>query len=1033
MNFSAPFIHRPVATTLLTIGLVMVGLAALKLLPVSPLPRVDIPTIKITASMPGAGPETMAAAVTTPLERSLGRIAGMTEMTSTSALGVSKIVLQFDLNKNINSAARDVQAALNAAQSTLPADMPSSPTYRKVNPADAPVMILSLTSNTMTQGQLYNAASTIISQKLSQIRGVGDVEIGGGSLPAVRVELNPLTLNQYGIGFEDVRKAIDSSNSKKPLGSLENANVRWQIASNSQTASASDYAAVVIKYQNNASVPLTQVAEVVNSVEDIRTKGLSNGTPSVLVVIKRESDANIIDTVNHIYQTLPTLRASIPAAADLSVVMERTNNVRSSIRDAGYTLVIAVVLVIFVVLFFLRNVRAAIIPSVAIPVSIISTFAAMYLLGYSLNNLSLMALTIAVGFVVDDTIVVLENVSRHIERGVSPKTAALMGAKEVGSTVLTMTLVLIAVFIPMLFMRGYVGLFVREFVVTLSVAILISLVVALTTAPMMCAYLLKRSDFTKPQNRIFLWSERGFASLLRGYQQSLTWALNHASFTMLILLITVCLNIYLYVIIPKGFFPQQDTAQLTGRIQGDQGISFQLMQKKLANFVDIIRQDPAIENVVGFTGGTLRNAGSLFITLKPMSERKVSAEKIITRLREKLAHEPGATLIINPVQDIRIGGRQSRSSNEYTIQADDVEVLRAWEPRIRKAMAQLPELLEVDSDVQDNGQQTSLSINRDAAARLGVNTKQIDSLLNNAFTQRAISTIYEPLNHYHVVMGASSEYSESPLVLDRLKVRNTQGQLIPLSMVTTHTQTEAPLQINHHSQFAATTISFNLAKGVSLSQATRLIDRTLLDIAVPTSVRSGFQGSAKAFKEMLDSQPMLILAAFLTLYILLGMLYESLVHPLTILSTLPSAGIGALLALMLFGTGFSVIAMIGIFMLIGIVMKNAIMMVDFALDAQRNASATPNEAIFEACILRFRPIMMTSIAALLAAIPLAIGHGEGAEMRQPLGIAIGGGIVVSQLLTLYTTPVVYLYLDRFNTWLKSFVTIRPSLSPALTN
>ncbi|NOT66162.1 MAG: MMPL family transporter [Methylotenera sp.] len=1019
MNFSAPFIRRPVATTLLTIGLVLAGLAALRLLSISPMPRVDIPTIKVSASLPGASPETIAAAVTTPLEHSLGRIAGITEMTSSSALGATRIVLQFDLNRDINGAARDVQAALNAARSTLPPEMHSSPSYRKVNPSDAPVMILSLTSDTMTQGQMYDAASTVIAQKLSQLTGVGEVEIGGGSLPAVRVDLNPQTLNQYGIGFEEVRKAVAASNSNRPKGALENGGEHWQISSNGQARSAAEYMPVFVKYSSGAAVQLADVANVTDAVQDIRTAGSSNGKPSVLVIIRRESDANILDTVNRVNKILPALNASIPAAVDLAVVMERTSTVRASMRDAGDTLIIAVVLVILVVMLFLRNGRAALIPSVAVPVSLIGTFAVMYLLDYSLNNLSLMALTIAVGFVVDDAIVVVENVSRHIEKGVAPLQAALIGAKEVGSTVLTMTLVLIAVFIPMLLMSGYVGLFVREFVVTLSVAILISLVVALTTAPMMCAQLLKTPVPNHQHGALYQWSERGFTAILHAYERSLKWALTHARFTMLILLATVCLNVYLYVIVPKGFFPPQDTGQLTGRIQGDQSVSFQLMQQKLTDVVNIIRADPAIENAVGYTGGAQRNVASLFVTLKPLRERKISADKVVIRLRETLASMPGVTLSLTPVQDIRIGGRQSRSSYEYTIQADDLNMLRLWEPRIRQAMAQVPELLDVDSDVQDKGAQTTLNIDRDAAARLGVNAKQIDTMLNNAFTQRIVSTIYQPLNQYQVVMGVSPEYAQSAETLNQLQVSGEGGRQVPLSMLASYTQTETALQVSHHGQLAATTISFNLAKGVSLSQATKAIDAALFKISVPSSVRGSFQGSAKAFKEMLANQPILILAAFLTLYIVLGVLYESLVHPIAILSTLPSAGVGALLALMIFNTDFSVIAMIGIFMLIGIVMKNAIMMIDVALDAQRNTGATPTDAIFQACLLRFRPIVMTSLAALLAAIPLALGTGDGAEMRQPLGIAIGGGLILSQLLTLYTTPVVYLYLDRFSTKIHS--------------
>jgi multidrug efflux pump len=1018
MNLSAPFIDRPVATTLLTIGLVLVGAVAWRLLPVSPLPRVDIPTIKVSASLPGASPETMAAAVTMPLERSLGRIAGITEMTSTSGLGATRIVLQFDLDRDIDGAARDVQAALNAARSLLPPGLPTNPSYRKVNPADAPVMILALSSDTLTQGQMYDAASTVIAQKLAQLRGVGEVEIGGSSLPAVRVELNPRVLHQYGIGFEQVRAALAGTNANRPKGAVEDDGRSWQIEANDQASSAADYLPLIVAYRNGAAVGLTDVAQVVDSVQDLRNAGSANGKPAVLVIVRRESDANIIETVDRVTALLPVLRASIPAAIDLAVTMERTTTVRASLRDAGYTLALAVALVILVVLLFLRNGRAALIPSVAVPVSLIGTFAVMYLLDYSLNNLTLMALTISVGFVVDDAIVVLENVSRHIENGTPPGEAARIGAQEVGSTVLSMTLVLVAVFIPMLFMGGIVGRFVREFAVTLSTAILISLVVSLTTVPMMCARLLKPAGPQRGHGRLFQWSERGFAALLRGYERSLAWALGHAPLTMLFLLAAICLNGYLYAVIPKGFFPQQDTGQLSGRIQGDQSVSFQLMQQKLADFVDIVRADPAVESVVAYTGGQ-RNAGSLFVTLKALSERRESADQVVARLRARLAGQPGASLILNPVQDIRVGGRQSRSTYQYTLQADDLEVLRSWEPRIRQALAQLPELLDVDTDEQSKGLQTSLVVDRDAAARLGISARQIDAVLNDAFAQRPVSTIYQSLNQYRVVMGVAPEYAQSPEALDRLQVSGPRGRPVPLSMVARHEQTETSLSVNHHSQFVATTISFNLPRSVSLSQATQAIEGALRSLAVPTSVRGSFQGSARAFREALDSQPILILAALLTLYIVLGMLYESTVHPLTVLSTLPSAGVGALLALMLLRTDFSVIAMIGIFMLIGIVMKNAIMMIDVALDAQRRSAAAPRDAIFQACLLRFRPIMMTTLAALLAAIPLALGRGEGAELRQPLGIAIGGGLILSQLLTLYTTPVVYLYLDRFGTWVRS--------------
>ncbi|NCP39355.1 MAG: MMPL family transporter [Rhodoferax sp.] len=1021
MNVSAPFIHRPVATTLLTLGLVLLGATALLQLPVAPLPRVDIPTIKVSASLPGASPETIAAAVTMPLERSLSRIAGVTEMTSSSALGGARIVLQFDLDRDINGAARDVQAALNAARSLLPSGMPASPNYWKVNPADAPIMILSLTSDTLTQGQLYDAASTVVSQKLAHLKGVGEIEIGGSSLPAVRADLNPQALHQYGIGFDDVRAAISAANSNLPLGALEDSRQHWQISANSQARSATEYLPVLVKYSRIGSgVRLADVAGVSDSVQDLQRAGFANGKPAVLVIIRREAGANIIATVERVARQLPALRAVIPAAVDLKVEMERTTTVRASMRDAGVTLILAVVLVTLVVLFFLRNVRAALIPMVAVPVSLIGTFAAMYLLDYSLDNLSLMALTIAVGFVVDDAIVVLENVSRHIEHGASPHEAALRGAREVGSTVVTMTLVLIAVFIPMLLMGGYVGLFVREFAVTLTVAILISLAVALTTAPMLCAQWLKPVADKPPSGRFYRWSEAGFSTLLRGYERSLGWALRHTRLMLLLLLATIGLNVWLYIVIPKGFFPRQDTGQLSGQIVGDQSASFQLMEKKLADFIAIIHADEAVENVVGYTGGAQRNTATLFVTLKPLAKRKGSADRIAERLSAKLSNQPGATLILNPVQDIKVGGRQSRSSYEYTLQADDLDLLRQWEPRIRQALAKLPQLRDVDMDAQGKGLQTTLTIDRDTAARLGISPRQIDAVLNNAFTQRQVSTIYQPLNQYRVVMGVAPEYAQSAEVLGQLHIANGQGDQVPLSMLAQVEQTEAALNVNHHSLLAATTVSFNLAKGVSLSQATRAIERAMQEITVPATIRGSFQGSARAFREVLDSQPVLILAAFLTLYIVLGMLYESLIHPLTILSTLPSAGVGALLALMLFRTDFSVIAMIGIFMLIGIVMKNAIMMIDFALAARRERNTSPHEAIFRACLLRFRPILMTTMAALLAAIPLALESGDGAEMRQPLGIAIGGGLVMSQLLTLYTTPVVYLYLDRFSAWTRGW-------------
>jgi len=1015
MNLSAPFIDRPVATTLLTLGVALAGAIAYNLLPVSPLPQVDFPTISVQASLPGASPETMAATVATPLERSLGRIAGVTEMTSSSALGSTRVTLQFDLNRDIDGAARDVQAAINAARSVLPTGLPSNPTYRKVNPADAPIMILTLTSETMTQGQMYDAASTIIAQKLSQVNGVGQVSVGGSSLPAVRVELNPEALNKYGIGVEDVRAALAAANANRPKGALEDGDRHWQIAANDQARTAAEYVPLIVAYRNGAAVRLTDVAEVVDSVQDLRNAGMANGKPSVLVIINRQPNANIIATVDRVTALLPSLRASIPGTITLTLTMDRTTTIRASLRDVERSLLISIALVILVVFVFLRNWRAALIPSVAVPVSLVGTFGAMYLAGYSVNNFTLMALTIATGFVVDDAIVVLENTSRHIEDGMAPFKAALRGAREVGFTVVSMSLSLIAVFIPILLMGGIVGRLFREFAVTLSVAILISLVVSLTTTPMMCARLLRPASEAK-HGRIGAWSERFFAAMLRGYRRSLGWGLGHGVVVMLVLLATVCLNVYLYVIIPKGFFPQQDTGRLVGGIQADQSISFQAMRQKLASFMAIVGADPAVENVVGFTGGGQRNSGTMFVALKPLSQRSETADQVIARLRGKLAKEPGANLFLQPVQDIRIGGRQSHAQYQFTLQADDLADLRAWEPKIRQALSVLPELADVNTDQQDKGLQTSLVIDRDTATRLGVTPRLIDATLNDLFGQRQVSTIYAQLNQYRVVMEAAPQYWQSPDALKNVHVKTSSGAQVPLSAFATYGPTNTPLGVNHQGQFVASTISFNLAPDVSLSQATRAVEDTLARIGVPATVHGNFQGSARAFQASLASQPWLILAALVTLYIVLGVLYESYVHPITILSTLPSAGVGALLALMLFDTDFTIIAFIGVILLIGIVKKNAIMMIDFALDAERARGMTSRDAIFEACVRRFRPILMTTMAAMLGALPLALGAGDGAEMRRPLGIAIVGGLLVSQMLTLYTTPVVYLYLDRFRIW-----------------
>jgi multidrug efflux pump len=1027
VNISSPFINRPVATTLLTIAVVLAGALAYRTLPVSPLPQVDFPTIAVTAQLPGASPETMAATVATPLERALGRIAGVTEMTSSSSLGSTRVVLQFDLNRDIDGAARDVQAAINAARTLLPTGLPSNPVYRKVNPADAPVMILALTSDTMTQGQMYDAASTVLAQKLSQVEGVGQVTIGGSSLPAVRVELNPHALYKYGIGPEEVRAAIVATNVNRPKGTLQEGDRHWQILANDQAKKAADYLPIVLAYRNGSAVRLADVAEVVDSVQDLRNAGSSNGRPSVLVIINRQPNANIIETVDRVKELLPQLRASIARDVNLDLVLDRTPTIRGSLRETQRTLVIAIALVILVVFVFLRDWRATLIPSVAVPVSLVGTFGVMYLCGYSLNNLSLMALIIATGFVVDDAIVVLENISRRIEAGEDPKTASLAGAKEVGFTVLSMSLSLIAVFIPILMMGGIVGRLFREFAVVLSVAILISLLVSLTTTPMMCAMLLKKKSEEKAPGRLSRWSEGAFNWVLRGYEVSLGWALRAKPLMLVILAATIAFNFYLYAVVPKGFFPQQDTGRLIGNIQADQGISFQAMRGKLADFIEIVRADPAVQNVVGFSGGGGfggRNTGTMFVTLKPMEERKLTADRVVARLRIALAKEPGASLFLVPVQDIRVGGRQANAAYQFTVLADELEQLAYWAPRVRAAMAELPELEDVNTDQQDKGVQTSLVIDRDTASKLGVTTRMIDATLNDVFGQRIVSTIYNPLNQYRVVMEAAPQYWQSPEALKSVYVTGTSrtpnpdgtvtttNVQVPLSAFSRYEMTNTPLNVRHQGQFAATTISFNLATDVSLSRATDAVRAAMDRIGVPTGVYGSFQGTARAFQASLDSQPFLILAALIAVYLVLGMLYESVVHPVTILSTLPSAGVGAIMALLVFGSELNIISLIGVILLIGIVKKNAIMMIDFAIDAQRARGLTPDKAIFEACLVRFRPIMMTTMAALLAAVPLALGFGEGAELRRPLGIAIVGGLIVSQVLTLYSTPVIYIYLDR---------------------
>jgi multidrug efflux pump len=1097
MNISAPFIARPVATTLLTLGVALAGTVAFFLLPVSPLPQVDFPTISVQASLPGASPETMATSVATPLERHLGQIADVTEMTSSSSVGSTRITLQFGLDRDIDGAARDVQAGINAARADLPTALKSNPTYRKVNPADAPIMILALTSKTMSQGQLYDSASTILQQKLSQVSGIGQVNVGGSSLPAVRIELNPNALFKYGIGLEDVRAAIAATNANSPKGFVEQGVRRYQLYANDQARTSDQYRSLVIAYRDNAAVRLSDISSVTDSVEDLRNMGLSNGSPSVLVILFRQPGANIIDTVDRVMAMMPELRASIPTAVDLNVVMDRTTTIRASLHDVERTLIIAIALVIAVVFLFLRNAHAALIPSVAVPVSLIGTFGIMYMFGYSLDNLSLMALIIATGFVVDDAIVVLENTSRHIEAGMPRMKAALLGAQEVSFTVLSMSLSLIAVFLPILLMGGIVGRLFREFAVTLSAAILVSLLVSLSTTPMMCARILKpESARNQPRwlAKTYGISEKIFDRMQSAYERGLTWSLDNALLVILSLLGTIFVMLVLYlgqplnlgryvgmnVGISYGFFPQQDTGRLMGGIQADQSISFQLMKQKLIQFVSILQQDPAVDTVVAFTGGGQTNSGNAFISLKPLSERSLSADQVIGRLRGKLGQVPGASLFLQAVQDIRVGGRASNAQYQYTLQADNLDDLRAWTPKLTDALQHEPTLADVNSDQQDKGLETDLTFDRATASRLGLQAAQIDNTLYDAYGQREVSVIYNPLNQYHVVMEVSPQYWQSPETLKDLYVSTAGGAvsgtqssgpvagttvltggsstvaaptaaavandaarnaaanaiaaaghsssstgsavstasetMIPLMAFSKYGPGTTPLAVNHQGHFAAATISFNLPPGKSLSDAETVINQAVQKIGMPATVHGSFQGTAQAYQQSLANEPILILAAVLAVYIVLGVLYESYIHPITILSTLPSAGVGAVLALMICKTEFTIIALIGVILLIGIVKKNAIMMIDFALEAERSQNLEPREAIYRACLLRFRPIMMTTMAAMFGALPLAIGMGDGAELRRPLGISIVGGLAVSQMLTLFTTPVVYLYFDRFRLW-----------------
>ena len=1078
VNLSELFIRRSVATTLLTVGVALAGFFAFGRLPVSPLPQVDFPTISVQAQLPGASPDTMATSVASPLERHLGQISDVAEMTSSSAVGTTRVVLQFGLDRDINGAARDVQAAINAARADLPTSLRSNPTYHKVNPSDAPVLILALTSDILTAGQLYDSASNVLEQKLSQIPGIGEVDVSGGTLPAVRVELNPGPLFKYGIGLEDIRAALASANADSPKGALEDGENHYQIYTNDQATRAAQYRDLVVAYRNGAAVRLADVADVVDSVENLHNAGLANGKPGILVILYRQPGANIIQAVDDVKAALPQLEAALPSGVHILLTSDRSTTIRSSLADTERTLLIAIVLVILVVFVFLRDLRATAIPSIAVPVSIIGTFAAMYMLGYSLDNLSLMALTISTGFVVDDAIVVLENITRRAETGMGRLEAALVGVREVAFTVTSISISLIAVFLPILLMGGIVGRLFREFAVTLSMAVLISLVVSLTTTPMMCSLFLRPKP-RQSRGRVYLATERVFDAMLGLYDRTLSWALQRPLLILFILFLTIGLNVYLFVIIPKGLFPQQDTGRLVGGIQADQSISFQLMKQKFAQLQSIVQQDPAVDSVAGFTGGRAVNSGFVFISLKPLSVRKISADAVAARLRPKLASVAGARLFLQPVQDLRVGGRQSNALYQFTLEADDSQLLYQWSPRLLAALQQNPLLTDVNSDQQQRGLQTELQIDRPIASRLGLTPQSIDQTLYDAFGQRQVSVIYNALNQYHVIMELDPRYSQSPDMLKQLwistsganpsgtqktnaaagsfvasvasaqkasaqsqaaviatnsarnlsinsiaaagrssasagaSVSTQKETLAPLAAFSSYAPGYTPLSINHQGGFVASTLSFNLAPGASLSQAQAAIQQTMNDIRTPTSIHGTFAGTAQTFQQSLSTEPLLIVAALVAVYIVLGVLYESYIHPITILSTLPSAGVGAVLALLVFHTEFSIIALIGVILLIGIVKKNAIMMIDFALSAEREGM-TPRMAIHRACLLRFRPIMMTTCAALLSALPLAFGSGEGSEIRHPLGISILGGLVVSQALTLYTTPVVYLYMDRLS-------------------
>jgi multidrug efflux pump len=1025
MSISAPFIRRPIGTSLLAAALLLSGILAFNFLPVASLPRVDFPVIGVGAGLPGADPQTMASAVATPLERQFGRIASVNQMTSSSQLGTTSITLQFDLNRDINAAARDVQASINAARSQLPANLPSNPSYRKANPADAPILILALTSDTMTVPQMYDAGDSILAQKLAQVDGVGQVFVGGAAQPAVRAEVNPTLLNKLGIGLDTVRNALNAANANRPKGQVSDSTTSYAFTDTDQLFTADQYRPLIVAYNNGAAVRLGDVADVQDSVSDSRNIGLANGKPGVLIIVFRQPGANIIETVDRVRALMPFLQSSISPAINLSIAMDRTVTVRASVKDIETTLIISVILVILVVFAFLRTVRATIIPSIAVPLSLVGTFGGMYLLGYSLDNLSLMALAISTGFVVDDAIVVLENITRYVEHGMGVVQAAFKGAAEIGFTVVSMSTSLVAVFIPLLMMGGIVGRLFREFAVTLSIAIAVSLLVSLTTTPTMCAKFLRPAN-NKKHNLFYRASEWVFNWLLTTYTHALKWVLAYQPVTLTVTILVACLSVYLYIKVPKGFFPQQDTGRIMGGVMAAQDISFQSMSDKMQRYVDIVMKDPAVDSVVGFAGGnTAQNQGRFFMMLKPLEQRTnckpqhfwqhcpgVSADDVINRLRGKLAVVPGATLIMQSAQDLTIGGRFGNAQYQYTLQSANLDDLNNWSPRLLQKLRTLPELRDQNSDQQDKGLQAKLVIDRDTASRLGITPQTLDNALYDAFGQRQVSTMYRPLNQYHVVMEVAPQFQQTPESLQNIYLRSTAGTPVPLAAFTHYEPSNTPLAVNHQGQVPSVTISFNLAPGISLGQATQAIENAERSIGMPATIEASFQGTAAAFQDSLSSEPILILTALITVYIVLGMLYESYIHPITILSTLPSAGVGALLALLLTHNELNVIGTIGIILLIGLVKKNAIMMIDVALDVERTQGKKPVEAIYEACILRFRPIMMTTMAALLGGLPLALGTGTGSELHRPLGITIVGGLIVSQMLTLFTTPVVYVYLDR---------------------